>query len=654
MTAVPQRLPKLCLLVALLAVAAGTLAGQQSSGGGAYPARDALEPEYGVAIVRDVMVPMRDGVRLATDLYLPARDGVALPGPWPTVVERTPYSKYRFYPNAPDGNDYARDGYVMVVQDVRGKFDSEGVFSSYPQEGPDGFDTVEWIRKQPWSDGRIIATGSSYFASTAQAILVQNPPGLVAAAIRVGPGNYHEDGAWRGGAFLLSHNVNYVLRLAAEGQEAAANPAVEAALQANRDIENSLRLMRLSPLTKGFSPLALTPSYDDWYQDWQNHELYDEYWQQMGNGVTKHFANAADVPILLIGQWYDAFLGGTLDQLAAYGEGRQSPVHLVISGGEHGNVYSLRTYAGDVDLGPTSPIHVGTEMMRWFDQHVKGKDRGVEAGNLIRAFRIEGGEGVMNAAGRLQAGGTWQEFSEWPPADSSPISYYLGADRGLTTASPTTGSITYAHDPANPVPAIGGRVSSGLPVRAGPQDQRCRIELPHCDDDLPLRLRPDVLVFETPALEEDVEVSGPVVARLWVSSSAVDTDFVVNLIDQYPPSADYPEGYAMNVAEGIVRARFRSFEQDRPSFRRAYAVKEEPLVPGEMVEVTVDLWSTSYLFRAGHRIRVDVSSSSFPQFDVNPNTGEPFARRVSPPVVAQNTIYMGADHASSISLQVRP
>ena len=292
-------------------------------------------------------------------------------------------------------------------------------------------------------------------------------------------------------------------------------------------------------------------------------------------------------------------------------------------------------------------------MMRWFDQHVLGKDRGVEPGNLIRAFRIEGGDGVRNADGRLQAGGTWQAFSEWPPADSSPVSYYLGADRTLTTATAAAGSITYTHDPADPVPSIGGRVSSGLPVRAGPQDQRCRIELPHCDDDLPLRLRPDVLVFETPALERDVEVSGPVAARLWVSSSAVDTDFVVNLIDQYPPSADYPEGYAMNVAEGIVRARFRSFEQDRPSFRRAYAIKEEPLVPGEMVEVTVDLWSISYLFREGHRIRVDVSSSSFPQFDVNPNTGEPFARRVSPPVVAENTIYMGADHASSISLQVR-
>ena len=640
------------LMLALVSASAGLLIGQQAGSGSTYREADA-GPEYGVAIVRDVMVPMRDGVKLATDLYLPAQDGVPLPGPWPTVVERTPYSKHRFYANAPDGNDYARNGYVMVVQDVRGKYNSEGVFSSYPQEGPDGLDTVTWIGKQPWYNGQLIATGSSYFASTAQAILVQDPPGLAAAAIRVGPGNYHEDGAWRGGAFLLSHNINYVLRLAAEGHEAAADPAVEAALQANRQIEHSLRLMRLSPLTPGFSPLALAPSYDRWYQDWQNHELYDDYWQTIGNGVTKHLANAADVPILLIGEWYDAFLGGTLDQLTGYSQDRESPVHLVISGGEHGNVYSLRTTSGDVDLGPTSPIHVGTEMMKWFDQHVKGKDRGVKPGNLVRAFRIEGGDGVKNAAGKLQAGGTWQEFPQWPPADSRPVSYYLSADRSLTTAGPVEGAFTYTHDPANPVPTLGGRVSSGLPVEAGPQDQRCRVELPHCEDDQPLRLRPDVLVFETPGLETDVEVSGPVVARLWVSSSAVDTDFVVKLIDQYPPSPDYPEGYAMNVAEGIVRARFRSFEQTGPGFRRAYAIRSEPLTPGEVYEITIDLWSVSYLFREGHRIRLDVSSSSFPQFDVNPNTGEPFAERRLPPIAAQNTVYTGSDRASSISLQVR-
>ena len=154
-------------------------------------------------------------------------------------------------------------------------------------------------------------------------------------------------------------------------------------------------------------------------------------------------------------------------------------------------------------------------------------------------------------------------------------------------------------------------------------------------------MRPDVLVFETPGLEQDTEVSGPVVAHLWISSSAVDTDFVVKLIDQYPPSPDYPEGYAMNVAEGIVRARFRSFDQPGPGFRRAYAIKEEPLMPGEVYDVTIDLWSVSYLFREGHRIRLDVSSSSFPQFDVNPNTGEAFAKRRLPPVVADNTCVYG-------------
>ena len=409
MKAVPRRLLALCFVVALLGLAAGPLAGQQSSSGGAFSASDDGGERYGVAIVRDVMVPMRDGVRLATDLYIPARDGVALPGPWPTVVERTPYSKYRFYANAPDGNDYARNGYVMVVQDVRGKFDSEGVFSSYPQEGPDGYDTVEWIHEQPWSDGRIIATGSSYSHPRRRPSWCRTRRASWRPPSGSAPANYHEDGAWRGGAFLLSHNVNYVLRLAAEGHEAAKNPAVEAALQENRKIENSLRLMRLSPLSRGFSPIALTPSYDDWYQDWQNHELYDDYWQQMGNGVTKHFASAADVPILLIGEWYDAFLGGTLDQLAAYGEDRQSPVHLVISGGEHGNVYSLRTWSGDVDLGPESPIEVGVEMMKWFDQHVKGKDRGVKSGNLVRAFRIEGGrrgeERRRPAAGRRHLAG---------------------------------------------------------------------------------------------------------------------------------------------------------------------------------------------------------------------------------------------------------
>ena len=646
----PQCFLKGAVVLALVAVTSGTIGGQQS-GGSTGLEGDTSKLAYGVAVVSDVMVPMRDGVSLATDLYFPAKDGAALPGPWPTVLERRPYDKTRFFANAPDGNDYARNGYVMVVQDVRGRDHSEGVFASYPQEGPYGLDTFNWVTQQPWYDGQIVVTGSSYLASTAQAILVQNPPGLAAAAIRVGPGNYHEDGAWRGGAFLLSHNVNYALGLAAGGYEAAAKPRIGDSLRKQR-LDHTFQLMIASPLLRGVSPFALAPSYDGWYQDWQEHELYDDYWKMVGNGFTEHYGNAPDVPVLLIGEWYDAFLGGTLDQFAGYSQGT-APVHMVISGGEHRNVYSLRTDAGDVDLGPTAPIHVKTEMLRWFDQHVKGVDRGIASDTLVRAFRIEGGTGTKNEDGRLQAGGTWQEFSTWPPQDAQPVNYYLGPDLGLTTEPAKSGEITYTHDPSNPVPAVGGRVSTGHPVLAGPFDQRCSKELLQCDNDLPLRLRSDVLAFETALLERDLEVTGPVVARLWVSSSAVDTDFVVKLIDQYPPTPDYPEGYAMNVADGIVRARLRSFTQAGPGFRRAYAVRNEPLTPGEVYEVTIDLWSVSYLFRAGHRIRLDLSSSSFPHFDVNPNTGEPFAERRLPAVVAQNTVHTGADRGSSISLHVR-
>ena len=647
---IPRLVVTWCLALALVGAAAGSSGGQQS-GGGAGREVDAPTPAFGVAVVRDVMVPMRDGTTLATDLYFPAKDGQALPGPWPTVLERRPYDKSRFFANAPDGNDYARHGYVMVVQDVRGRFGSAGVFAAYPQEGDDGLDAFTWITEQPWYNGQIVVTGSSYLASTAQAILVQNPPGLAAAAIRVGPGNYHEDGAWHGGAFLLSHNVNYVLGLAASGREAVAKPRVEATLRESLR-EHAFRLMRSSPLAPDFSPLGLTPSYDRWYQDWQNHELYDDYWKTNGNGFTEHYANAADVPVLLIGEWYDAFLGGTLDQFAGYSQG-QSPVHLIVGGGEHRNVYSLRTHAGDVDLGPASPIHVRTEMLKWFDQHLKGIDRGVASGTQVRAYRIEGGDGTQNDDGRLQADGTWQEFGTWPPADARPVPYYLGPDLRLTTEAVRSGSITYTFDPTNPVPTIGARVSTGQPALAGPYDQRCTVELPQCDDDLPLRLRPDVLAFETAPLDRDLEVSGPVVVRLWISSSAVDTDFTGKLIDQYPPTPDYPEGYAMNVADGIVRARLRAFAKRGPGFRRAYAVRNEPLTPGDVYELTIDLWSVSYLFRAGHRIRLDVSSSSFPHFDVNPNTGEPFAKRRLPPVVAQNTVYMGGDRSSSISLHVR-
>jgi putative CocE/NonD family hydrolase len=314
----------------------------------------------------------------------------------------------------------------------------------------------------------------------------------------------------------------------------------------------------------------------------------------------------------------------------------------------------MSTVAGDVEMGPDMPIAVPSVILRWFDQHVKDIDRGLAPGNSFHAFRLEGNEATKTADGFLKAGGSWQTFDQWPPRDSCPTPFYLTTDRRLSATTSPAGQLAYDYDPRDPVPTIGGNVSSGnQTVLAGPADQRGDKRLLQCRDTIPLAERRDVLCFRSDVLNRDTDITGPIWVRLFVSSSAVDTDFTAKLVDEYPPSVDYPEGYAMNVQDGIVRVRLRSFTQAGPGYRRIYAQRNEPLTPGEVVEVTIELWSASVLFRAGHRIRLDVSSSNFPRFDINPNTGEPFAERVLAPIVAHNVIHVGHAHPSCIMLPMR-
>jgi putative CocE/NonD family hydrolase len=399
--------------------------------------------------------------------------------------------------------------------------------------------------------------------------------------------------------------------------------------------------------------MALAGTYDAWYQEWQSHELYDAYWKQ--DGYRSDCRAAADVPILLIGTWYDAFLGGMLDAYTGYNEGKRGPVQMVMGGGFHSSVYTMASVAGDVDMGAEFPIDVPSVILQWFDQHVKGIETGLPPGHLFHAFRIEGGDGSRTSAGHLRTGGSWQTFDSWPPADARETLLYLAPDFSLQPEAPAgTAALTFTFDPRDPVPTVGGAVSSGTQtVLAGPHDQRGDKRLLQCRDTRPLAERPDVLSFRTAPLSRDTELSGPISVTLFASSSAVDTDFTAKLIDQYPPSPDYPDGYAMNVQDGIVRARLRGFTQAGPGYRRLYAHREEKLTPGGIVEVTIELWSSSVLVRAGHRIRLDVSSSNFPRFDVNPNTGEAFAERRLPPVVARNTIHLGPAHPSRVTLHLR-
>jgi uncharacterized protein len=608
----------------------------------------------------NVMVPMRDGIQLATDVYLPAMNGKPLPGPWPVVVERTPYGKTNFLlGNTPAASDYTARGYVFVVQDTRGRYNSQGVFASYAQEAPDGYDTMNWIYQQPWCNKKIAVTGSSYFAATAEAILVQHAPGLAAGIIREGSGNYHEDGAWHGGAFLLTHNINYTVYLELSGQAALANPGLYAAiLPYSLQPSLAFQLMQASPLAAGSVPFGLDPTYDAWYQKWQDNELYDSYWKINGNSFTDYYAQSPDVPILLVDEWYDAFLGGAIDGYAGYSRAHRSPVEMLVGPGEHQNIYSAtQTYAGDVDFGSSSPINLPPEMFAFFDRYLKD-DHNVRPESEgtprehkpVRIFRIESLSGLKNADGRLQASGSWKELTTWPPADAVATYFFLNKDRRLSRESSQHGSISFDYDPSNPVPTVGGNVSSGGPMaEPGPYDQ--------VSNGQPLNTRPDVISFKTPPLASDLDVTGMISVDLWVSSSAVDTDFTAKLIDQYPPTADYRGGYAMILTDSVVRARLRSFTRAGDNFRRIYAIRNEPLTPGEIYHVVVDLWATSNLFRAGHQIRLDISSSNFPLRDANPNTGVPFAQRNGPghslPQVAHNTIYVGPDHPSGIVLPIR-
>jgi putative CocE/NonD family hydrolase len=309
------------------------------------------------------------------------------------------------------------------------------------------------------------------------------------------------------------------------------------------------------------------------------------------------------------------------------------------------------THAGDVEFGADATLDGSIAenylelRLAWFDRWLKGSAVAAADDAPVRYFRMGGGSGRRTTAGRLDHGGTWRTAADWPVPGTDFRAYYLHSDGGLRTERPASDAVLeFDFDPANPVPTIGGSITSGEPLMfPGAYDQRTDQKLfgarpPY----LPLSARSDVLVFETPPLEADVEVTGPIVIKLWISSSAPDTDFTAKLIDWHPPNADYPRGYAMNVTDGILRCRYR----------RSWETPQM-LEPGEIAEITIEPMPTSNLFRRGNRIRIDISSSNFPRFDVNPNTGEDEgrARRRQ---IAVNRVHVSARHASHVLLPVVP
>ncbi|HKD07986.1 MAG TPA: CocE/NonD family hydrolase [Bryobacteraceae bacterium] len=609
-----------------------------------------------VRAMRNVMVAARDGVKLGTNIFLPGQGNA--PGQrFPAIVERTPYNK-----DSAAGSlieYYVTHGYAVVIQDVRGRYLSEGRWSGSRDDGADGSDLLKWIGEQPWSNGKIGTMGTSYGGATQHALAIANAPNLTAMVpvdAMSNPGRY---GIRHDGAFELRW-LNWILTLGnATGVHATANgtdvtpnghaaavraAAVPEAVGAIEQIGPHIRdYAAMLPLRPGTTPLQFAPEYEAWLIQAMRHGDNDSFWKDSGISVVDHLAEYKDIPVCHLTGWYDSWSGPVANlNYAELAKAKKSPQRLVIGPWTHmGQAFS---FSGIAEFGPEAAIDLNALRLRWYDRWLKGVDNGIEKEPPVRIFVMGAGEPHKTPEGRLYVGGHWRDEREWPPARAVSTPYYIHPDGSLSTVAPAASEPTsYRFDPADPVPTLGGNVSSeGALMSRGAQDQRClSLDWP-CKAILPLSARSDVLVYRTSPLAQDVEVTGRLIVKLWASSDGPDTDFTAKLVDVYPPNRDYPAGIDLNVGDGIVRARYRD------SLEHA-----KPLVPGQPVELTIEMYPTSLVFRRGHRIRLDISSSNFPRFDVNPNTGGPLGQERGRRV-ALNSVYHDPAHASRILLPVIP
>ena len=537
-----------------------------------------------------------------------------------------------------NGSYYARRGYVCAIQDVRGRFVSEGEWYPFAKEAPDGYDTVEWLAAQEWSDGQVGTMGASYCGSDQSALATLNPPHLSTMIVAVGASNYYHCSMRQNGA-LEQRFMIYAFRMATTSKEAFADANIKAAV--DRAFANVGEWVSRAPLKKGTSPLRMLPNYEQWVIDLFTHGEYDDYWKQRGYAISQYYEEHADVPTLYLGGWYDSYARATCENYAALSKMKKSRQVLLMGPWTHGG-WGVSN-AGNVDFGNHSFINYNDLRLAWFDHFLKGMHTEVSDWSPVKIFVMGTGEGIPNYQGHLHHSGYWRDEGDFPLPDTQFTPYYLHADGDLSTALPTVDESTsrFSFDPRDPVPTIGGGISAADPIMgAGAFDQRGNSRFFGCQDTLPLNARSDVLTFQTPPLESDVEVTGPITVKLHASSSARDTDFTAKLIDVCPLSDDYPDGLAINLTDSIIRARYRN-GWDAPAL----------LEPGKVYEFVFDLYPTSNVFKKGHRIRLDISSSNWPRFDVNPNTGGDLGveRRLE---IAEQTIHHEPGHPSHVVLPI--
>ncbi len=568
----------------------------------------AAEP-YAVTIEHGVVAKMRDGTVLRADIYRPTTAGK-----FPVILKRTPYDKHNV--DAADfGVKGASRGYVVINQDVRGRYTSDGEWYPFLHESNDGYDTVEWAAALPYSNGKVGMYGGSYVGATQMLAAIARPPHLAGICPVVTASNYHDGWTYQGGAFEQWFNESWTSGLAQD----TLNRSV-------RSHTNAMNGIWKLPLT-GY-PLFEVPqrtsdsdrlrSLAPYFLDWLAHPDYDDYWKRWS--IEDHYSDVA-VPSLTVAAWYDIFLGGSLNNYVGvklHGENeaaRNGQRLLVTIGGHAGSGRKV----GDLDFGSAAEFNEDEITLAWYDYLFKNVANDFARPRPVRIF-------VMGA-------NQWRDEDDWPLARAHNARYFLHSggkansilgDGSLATAAPhSEDPDQYIYDPANPAPTIGGPLCCDAEHLApGPRDQRV------------VEARADVLVYSTPPLAQDLEITGSVQLELFAKSSAVDTDFTAKLVDVWP------NGFAQNLTEGIVRARYRSSQE-----------KPELMNPGEIYKFTVDLWSTANVFLKGHRLRLEISSSNFPRFDRNLNTGQE-AGIAGKPVPATNTVYHDIGHPSALILPI--
>jgi hypothetical protein len=506
-----------------------------------------------------IKLPMQDGVKLATDIYKPDGDG-----PFPVILSRTPYNKNGL---VGIGNEGIKRGYVIVAQDCRGRFESEGENLPFNLDGPDGVETLTWIAKQPWCNGKIGTWGGSAGAITQFQMVKSGSDKISAQHLTVGAPNLY-DVIYINGVFRKSL------------------------------IEDWLRISQ-------FSSNALPR--------WVSHPIYDAYWRERDAAQAYKHANA---PAVHIGGYWDIFAQGTIDAFVGYqkkgGPDARGKQKLVMGPWAHA---VLQEKVGEFKFpGGKKPPGEAHDAWKWFDFTLKN-ERSTIAKQPAVTYYVIGDVFDSTAPGNI-----WRTADQWPPVKANDTKYFVHRDRSFSTLESSEGApLEYTYDPANPVPTIGG---IQLTIPAGPMDQK-KVEE-----------RDDVLVFTSTPLTAPMEVTGRIRAKFWISADVPDTDLIARLCDVYP------DGRSFNLCEGAIRTRFRDG-----------LTKENLMKPGRIYPIEVDLWSTSVIFNTGHRLRLQLTSSSAPGYDPNPNTGATF-RSTSESRKAKVKVYMDPDRPSYVVLPV--